>query len=92
MYEDMVQQDEERLVSARANFYKNAITKRQELIWIQNKILIDNSVISLCYPRSDLVEIGEAFAKTGIPLVVLSFSLTYWTYGLLKYSDMYWLI
>ena len=53
------------------------------------KILMDNSVILLFYPRSDLVEIGEAFAKTGIPLVVLSFSLTYWTYGLLKYSDMY---
>ena len=87
MYEDMVQQDEERLVSARANFYKNAITKRQELIKIKN--LNGQFCHFVFYPRSDLVEIGEAFAKTGIPLVVLSFSLTYWTYGLLKYSDIY---
>ena len=78
-YESMTQRNEKDLVAARKTFYDNAQYRVDYLtIGMFAGILKQNFIFIFLY-------IISFTAKKGIPVIIITFSIGYWSYGLYNY-------
>ena len=71
-----------RLFSAEVAPSYEDMTQRDEKELVEaRKAFYDQAITS----RLDYLKLGEFAAKKGIPIVIITFSILYWSYGLFYY-------